>query len=102
MIQVLFKDHFDVSPQIKFLIFSFMLDKKTDLSEFMANADQRGDRIVKFFIKYFSMAGPIVIFIQCLANIIYVRFKYGYIDPATLFRPVRLVYENWNNLFAYF
>lgn len=58
----------------------------------MLKANQRGERIVNFFIKVYAVIYPTVLFMECFGSAIYSQFRYGTITPETLLYPFRVMY----------
>lgn len=67
-------------------------DHKLDSGSFMREANQRGERIVNFFIKTFFIAYPMSIIIEAFGTAVYSLWVYGYINYDVVFYPYKFMY----------
>lgn len=56
-------------------------------------ANQRNERIFKFFYKTFLIGCPICMLIECIGILAYCKLKFGHVDNEFLFSPTKWMYE---------
>lgn len=71
----------------------FSTDKHKESSKCLLEAKQYIEWLIKFAIKYFTIAFPVCQFVQLLGSAIYSYMAYGYFNNDILYRPFKLAYD---------
>lgn len=77
-----------------FILIETLLDQDLDQSNFMKEANQRGNAIVTLALRFFVFGSLVILATMYIASIINSFFKCGTVDTQYLFNPYNMMYAN--------